>query len=209
MKLQNYLKKNPKKYLIFDFDETIAHLILPWSIYKSKGAKILGKYDEKLCEQLAKDLNTLQSENAFVKKYGDKIKAEISDWSEEFETKHLEEAKRNPEIINFIKKEHGNHQFFIWSSNTSKAIRPVLEKEEILDKFELLVTKEIVRLIKPEIDGFELIQKQISRINKKEAENLDNYLMIGNSILSDGGAAKNSGIDFFPIEYFGKASTTY
>ena len=33
MNLEEYLKKNPKKFLIFDLDETILKLRLPWSEY--------------------------------------------------------------------------------------------------------------------------------------------------------------------------------
>ena len=80
----------------------------------------------------------------------------------------------------------------MWSSNSSKAIDKVL-KEEGLDKcFKLIVSRSDVDYLKPNPDGFKLIDDGKT--------NIDQYLFIGDSS-NDEGATKALGMDYFEVSF--------
>ena len=96
----------------------------------------------------------------------------------------------NP-LINFIKSTQG-YKMSIWSSNSRPIVKKVLQKVGILAKFEKLITREDVKFLKPEADGFNKIWDD--KIPKSQ------YLFIGNSE-ADQEAAHKAQIDFFKISF--------
>ncbi len=189
---QEYLQKNPKKYLIFDFDETIAKMEIDWDPLYKEWAKIFQKFDPEFKHYKGQRLNKLA--NVFVAKYGIELKREISLISRDYELLHCKRVILNNELISQIKLLN-NLRLFIFSNNSQDFIDKNLKQLGIRDKFEKIISREEVMLIKPETEGVEKITHHTGD------SNVNNYLYIGDS-LSDMEAAKRMKMDFFLIDYF-------
>ncbi len=189
-KLEKYLVDNPKKYLIFDFDETIAKVDVDWEICDGKIADVCKKYDPEYERNSYSSINV--SYNIYVKRFGKDLRNEIIEIIQEFENMNLNKVIPNPEIVDFIKL-NDDYKMYIYSNNSHDLISHSLEKLGILNKFSYLISRENINLIKPEVDGL----KYLEDIKEKSNE----YLFIGDSD-SDKDAAKNIRIDFFLIDYF-------
>lgn len=187
MDLKNYLNFHQKTHLIFDLDETLVHLILPWEILLDPISTELAKTDISLLRQYKKgQINLAQLENSYISK-NPKLKQLIIQNRLNFEAKYLKDIVANPELINFIKNAK-NYQIFLWSSNTRPVVEKVLKKFKIFGKFKKLVTRMDVDLLKPEPEGFFKIYD--SKIPKGD------YLFIGNSS-ADRQAAQKVNVDFY------------
>ncbi len=184
--LEEYLSKNPKTNLIFDFDETIAMLILPWHKWFEEVADQIKKIDPEIHESSYPEVH-----NAFVAKHGDEGLWTSRELNEEFELRNLAGLKANPEVVDLIKN-NKKYVMFVWSSNSEIIIVNALKKLGIENHFKKIVSRSNARFAKPHPQGFELIDDGTPR---------KDYLFIGDSF-SDSGAAKKLGIDFFKIDYF-------
>lgn len=197
LKLDQFLADHSKKTLIFDFDETLFKLHLPWGEYVQNTHALLAELvPEAYHDQIHKDQTTFDVINAFTKEFGPEIRDRCLEYAREFETKQLEGYVRNDQLVEWVKQHQNQYQFFIWSSNLTTTIQPILEAEGLSEVFQQIIGRDTVRFTKPHPDGFELIQAEA------DAPDITEYLMIGNSQHSDGGAAENSGIDFCLIKYF-------
>ncbi|MBP9816393.1 HAD-IA family hydrolase [Candidatus Woesebacteria bacterium] len=191
MNLEEYLKKNPKKFLIFDLDETILKLRLPWSVYTEPIKEKLLSIDLNILDKLyKKQISLSELQNEYVKKDRGMIDF-FKTYNQSFESQ-LPGYDANPAVINFIKNDT-SHTLFIWSSNCAPTVKKVLTEESILGKFRTLVTRTDVDLIKPNPEGFSHIYK--------EGTDLKDYLFIGDNI-ADKQASESVGIDFFEVNYF-------
>lgn len=188
LQLANYLAKNPKKVLIFDFDETIFTLELPWHIFFDGLVSRLLVLDPNLHEERS----IVALEHRAVRQHGDKANQIINDWSREFEKQYLRGVTEHLVLTNFIRERHADFSIFIWTSNTREIIEPILKDAELFELIERTVTADDVQLIKPDPEGFSLIYSD------KHA--LSDYLMIGDST-NDSGAAAAAGIDFFEVKH--------
>jgi HAD superfamily hydrolase (TIGR01549 family) len=191
MKLEEYLGKNKKKYLIFDFDSTLMNLHLPWGIFEKEIHSIIAKFDKGLLTG-CKNKSAIHMRNKAIKKYGNKIRKIFCDYEYFFESKYYQGVTFNYELVDFIKKYHNKYHFFIWSSNSNKTIINHLKALKIDKFFNKIIALNHVDFSKPAADGFELIHKH-SMGGKHE------YLMVGDSI-HDKNAAKKAGIDFFKVK---------
>ena len=195
MTLKSYLATHPKKYLLFDFDQTIFTLILPWEIYIKALTQQLLELDPSLKElHTTHNLNDL--ENEAVRRHGQRALQIRHRYSREFEKKYLQGVEEHHEITEFI-NEFGSaadagYTFYLWTSNMRETVEPVLEEHNLRRYFKQLVTKSEVQLTKPEPEGFYKIFDP--SYHKKEE-----FLMIGDSI-NDKNAAKNAGIDFYSVK---------
>ncbi|MBI3103343.1 HAD-IA family hydrolase [Candidatus Daviesbacteria bacterium] len=193
MSIKDYLKKNPKTHLIFDFDETIFKLLLPWEKVLVYIENELIKLDQSIYQKymLGKiDLNTLQNE--YVSKFGKKARDLIYKNNLKFEKGHYKGVEVNPEILDFISKTD-KYQIFIWSANTSEIIVRVLKEYKLLNKFKKIISRDDVNLLKPDPEGFTKIYDP--QIDKEK------YLFVGDS-LNDKLAAQNAGVDFYLADHF-------
>lgn len=191
--LADYLEKNPKKKIIFDLDETILELILPWEIWHKNLKDTVNKTDSELRKRYEKgEFPTHVYMNEFVKKHGKKAKTAINSLSSDFEKNHLKGTRKNNDLISFIKNNKKKFSMYVWSSNTSHVVRKVLEEAGILDCFEDIITQIEVDYIKPDPHGFSLIHDGKSDIK--------DYLFVGDS-KSDEGAAAALGMDFFKVSF--------
>ncbi len=191
--LEEYLVKNPKKKLIFDLDETILELLLPWDIwFDNLRTLILEKDPEMWRAYDGTDRSIHQLMNNFAKKQGKEVKSKITAMSTKFEKHHLKGTRNNDELIGFIKKHKDDYKMYVWSSNTDEVVYKVLEEVGLLPHFDTIVTQTKVRYIKPDPDGFSLIHDGESDIKE--------YLFIGDS-KSDEGVAAALGMDFFKVKF--------
>lgn len=190
MQLRDYLAKNPKKYLIFDFDETIAKIEMDWSGWHVGMADIYRQFDHQKVEDYSSDEHNRY--NSYVEKFGQELVEKIKKFNVEYESRMTRGLSSNPELIEFI-KQASEFEMFVYSSNSKSTVERGLRELEIADKFELVVSRDEVIYIKPNPEGFGLILDP--NVSKSE------YLMIGNSH-ADRIAAESAGIDFYLVEYF-------
>ncbi len=189
MQLREYLAKNPKKHLIFDYDETIARIEMDWSQYHPEMNKIYRQFDP---SEKHPAFRKYISCNDFVREYGLEIVGLIKKATEEYELSHNHGLTPNPELVELIQN-NTDYVMHVYSSNSRKSVVSGLKQLGILDKFDKIVTRDEVSFIKPDPDGFKLIYDPT--VSKKD------YLMVGNSN-ADQGMAEAAGIDFFLTEYF-------
>jgi len=197
MDLPIYLSKNPKKHLIFDLDETIFLLKLPWQEYKKDTFKILSRFNPELKNPKGY-ISTNDEINRLRKEFGPEIHELAYPLREKFEMESLQGLIPNGPLINFIRQNKDNFTFHIWTSQMSKTAEWLLKKKKLLDCFDKIVGRDNVDYTKPEPDGFYKIFTPNDRARKSD------YIMIGDNPDKDGIAAKKAGIDYFYIDYFKK-----
>ncbi|NOY15213.1 MAG: HAD family hydrolase [bacterium] len=191
--LAKLIKEKEKRSLIFDFDETLFFLILPWDKHQEELGRLALSLGDKITkENLANDVTGLI--NQIISVYGKAAKDKLYKMSAEFEVNNLEKVLVNDGLVEFVKKYQDQHRFFIWSSNMSAAIEPILKDYGLLEIFDKVITKDRVDLIKPYPDGF-------YQIYNPEVDKRSDFMMIGDSGF-DQEVAKRVGIDFFKINYF-------
>lgn len=193
MLLRDYLQIKLKTHLIFDFDKTLFKLILDWDRYFNFIENELIRIDKSIFWKYRGDeISWSEMQNLYISQYGTEVQKLIYQNNIKAETKLLTGIKVNKELIDFI-KEPSSYKMFIWSSNVKPVISKILRNYGLLGKFNKIVGRLDLVLLKPEPEGFEKIcEPNISR---------DKYLMIGNS-LADKEAAKRIGIDLFLVDYF-------
>ncbi len=189
MNLEQFLLKHPKQHLIFDFDNTLITLQLPWEILRSQLKKAVGQLDNKI---VAQHQRSIPLRNAAIIKYGERAKKIINPLWESFEINYLKGAIPNLGLISFIKSHNQKYDLYIWSSNFAKTVIPLLKKYKIVNLFKKIITQEAVDLLKPFPDGFYHIFKPTHQ-HKKD------FLLIGDND-NDRLAAQNADIDFFNIK---------
>lgn len=190
---EKYLEASKKTRLIFDFDQTLFKIIINWDSYFESIERELVIKDKKIYNNyLNESISWCDMQNFYVKKYGPEMKKLICDNNIKSENSHSVKVVPNNFLMNFIKNSNNFH-LYIWSSNTKKLIKSILDKYQILDKFTKIICRDDVDYLKPNPEGF-------SKIYLPEVD-LKKYLLIGDS-LNDYGAASNCGIDFYKIDYF-------
>jgi HAD superfamily hydrolase (TIGR01549 family) len=191
--LQKYLKSSGKTHLLFDFDETIVKLVLPWDEIFDEISKNLTALDKTIYERFKKkEISVNQLGNEYILKFGNKVKKPLIDSQAQFEKESLQGYLKNDAMIDFIKNDT-EYKMLIWSSNTKPTVKKVLQGLGLLNKFQTIVSREDVALSKPYIDGFKKLYER--RVPKNK------YLFIGDS-KNDQKAADEIGIDFYLEDYF-------
>lgn len=193
MKLEEYLALHPKKYLIFDLDETLARLNIDWSTVRRDIFDFIAAFDEPLTKTVPFISNAgITLSNLAAKKHGKDMAKKIRTFIEEYELSHYKDYTVNLPLLEFIRSNRQMYTYYLWTSNGRRTIQDFLTKESLF-LFSKMVTQNDVSLIKPEIEGFSLLYIP--------GTSLSEYIMIGDS-KSDENAAKNTGIDFFRVDYF-------
>jgi HAD superfamily hydrolase (TIGR01549 family) len=191
MTLQEYLASCPKKQLIFDFDETLVHLILPWKEFKNKLHAVLGKLDPDIKLDVRKSM--VLYINEFVKRNGGEGRKIVLKLFEEFELSQLQSYPQNRDLFDFIKNNNSKYSFYIWSSNMTVTITHLLQKLAYIKFFKKIIGRDSVIFTKPEPDGF-------SKIYDPKTQHKKDYLLIGDSD-HDKNASQKAGIDYFKIQF--------
>jgi FMN phosphatase YigB (HAD superfamily) len=184
--------KSPKKVLIFDFDETLCHLHLPCGEYVAEVSAYLREIDQNLFHILIRQQDLAQVLNHFVELYGDDVCKKERAMALAFESSKLEKAPLNLPVLDWIAAKQDTYDFAIWSSNCVPTIVQALGAH--ISLFKTHIGKDLVRLTKPEAKGFE-------KISTKLGGEKQDFLMIGNNLIEDKGAAEQAGIDFLYLHF--------
>ncbi len=180
--LNNHLQT--KKYFIFDFDRTLAKMEIDWSDWHTGISEVYSKYDPNHGYQEGKNPHTYHNE--LIDKYGELLLNDARDFNTEYESKYLTGFTPNTELIEFITNTP-DLIFHVYSSNAKDTVFRGLKELDILDKIKNVVTKNDVKFVKPNPEGFSLFEGF--------EENKPLFLMVGDS-KSDRNAAQAAGIDF-------------
>jgi len=192
MKLTEYLVSNPKKYIIFDLDDTLAHLNVDWSTYREEIFGVVAAFDEQLVKETPPFYYAgLELSNRAIQKHGKFAHNAVCRFTEEYELSHYSGYIPNKELLCFVRDNSKKYSFFIWTSNARKTIQDFLSKESLTTAFKTIVTRNDVDMVKPHREGFDRMYIQDTALSE--------YLLVGDSVM-DEGAAKNIGIDFFKID---------
>lgn len=187
---KNYLKEKNKKHVIFDFDETLAKLLIDWSNWQQDMKNIFSSCGIDFESMKFKHNNYSEAQNQCVRKFGDKVKQKILEECYKNEKEYYQGYDLFPTTLPLLEASKDLVKIYLWTSNDEKTILPILRELEIIEFFEKIITHNDVRFIKPDPEGFFLISDGKSL--KEE------YLFIGDSA-SDIGAGENAEIDFINI----------
>ncbi len=193
MDISSYVQKHNKTHIIFDFDETLVQLILPWDSCLDDIKSELINLDPAIYNKWG-DGTIVPSylQNLYVEKYGESLRKLLNENTYQFESTKLQKVLYNDQLLEFIHNRN-DLQFYVWSSNAKATINKILTEQNLLGKFEKVITREDVFLLKPHIDGFSLINS--NHVAKEQ------FLFVGDSS-ADENAAKKLGIEFYRIDYF-------
>lgn len=179
-----------KKYLIFDFDETVDTLAMDWHNWSKNILRIIQKYDPSVQIPL-KDIHFV-TENIFIERFGESINQDFIKFQESFERKQLIGHQPNYVLVRFIQKSVG-FTIFIWSNNHSQTVVPILKELGLFPHIKQYITRDMMAFAKPHLDGF----KKLSIPEEKLAQTL----FIGDSD-TDSVAAQAASIDFIHVDDF-------
>lgn len=192
MDLSLYLKESPKKRIIFDFDETLFTLHLPWNVFSEKVRQKLSEVNSDLVAEYTKNGKTNDLMNKAIKLHGQRARDIIMSWGVQFERDYIEKISINSKLIEFIENEVNNFEFYIWSSNMFSTISRVLKKYKLNNHFQKVIARDAVDLSKPYPDGF-------FKIFNPNIHKRSDFLFVGDSEF-DKQAADSAGIDYFKIK---------
>jgi phosphoglycolate phosphatase len=190
--LANYIYKNGKTHLIFDFDGTLAFMDIPWRERADGIRDEMRELDEELWTRHNYTAGTL-FQNELVRKHGKKALDLLLKHVPLFEMQYHENFTRNEALIKQVEAFREEYHLFIWSSNSRQLVDSVLEQSGMDEWFEKIVTRNDVRYLKPNPEGFLHIYDP--------AVPPERYLLIGDST-HDKNAAEAAEIDFFHLDFF-------
>jgi len=179
-----------KTCLIFDFDLTIAKMEIDWSNWHPGIAKIYSQFDRN--HGYVFGVNPHNFYNSMVQKHGYELVKAIRKFNADYEKENNVGFIPSSYLVGLIKTLK-NKKLYIYSSNSKETIDSGLRKLGILDHFQLIVSRDDTKYLKPNQEGFGLIP------GLKGNEAL--FIMIGDSS-SDEKAAQSASIDFFKIDEF-------
>ncbi len=178
-------------FLIFDFDETIAKIEINWQPWCSRVLALFREYEPNF--ELQSDCEVENWQNYFLTKYAHTdLRLKWQNFCDQFEF-NATGLKPNEKVVELIKK--SPQKKYLWSNNGFDFLKLQLEKLDIGNKFEKIITRDQMELIKPNALAFEaIIWDKVSPLN--------NYVMIGNDWDNDFRAAKGAGIDYLDVGEF-------
>ncbi|HAU98743.1 MAG: HAD-superfamily hydrolase, subfamily IA, variant 1 [Microgenomates group bacterium GW2011_GWF2_45_18] len=186
--LSSQVQTYSPKYLIFDFDQTIAKLDMDWSGWAHGIATILRSFASDGEQIDEKNVNYIVQAK-FIQKYGTNLADELKKFESEYQYAHYRGVIPNADVISII---HSSPvPKFIWTSNPKNVIDRVLAELHLSNEFQKIATRDDVVFTKPNPEGFQLLSTNLSQAPT-------DWLMIGDSIF-DQEAAKNAGIGFVRI----------
>lgn len=199
LSLEEYLEKNPKKYLIFDFDKTLYTLHLPWGEYLEHTYDLLKEYNPVFFAKAAvNNESNFQLINKFTREFGPGPRDIALEYACTFEVEELTGVSPCQDQLDFLAKYKDKYDLFVWTSNCTTTVEPILKEKGLHSLFELVVGRDTVTYCKPDPDGFSIIKRHVEA-NIEEDPQLEDFLMIGDSN-SDEGAAYHADIDFYRVQ---------
>jgi HAD superfamily hydrolase (TIGR01549 family) len=186
--LATFLENKSKQILVFDFDETIARIIIDWSGWHKGVAEIITQFDANHGYEPRKEHLSI---NKAIKTYGKLLREKLWEFNQSYELAHATGLQLNKPLLEFIRS-NTDYRLMLYTSNSRALVEQYLAELHIDTAFERKCFRDDVALVKPDPDGF-------WGILHTESMPLEDYVMIGDSS-SDEGMAKAVGIDFFKVE---------
>lgn len=197
--LETLLATNPKKYLIFDFDETLFTLHLPWGEYLETTYDLLKTYNaEFFTKEAISNETNFQLINKFTREFGSAPRDMTLAYAKRFETEKLTGVSPCQRQLDFLDAHGEEYTLFLWTSNCTTTVEPILKEKGYHALFTHIIGRDSVTYCKPDPDGFNQIKEYVVKNIDPDAT-LADFLMIGDSN-SDEGAAYHSDIDFFRVQ---------
>ena len=190
--LANYIYKKGKSHLVFDFDGTLAFVDIPWKQLADGIRDEIREMDEELWVKHGY-LSGPAFQNELVRKHGKPALDLLLQHVPLFEMQYSKQVTQNTALLKQIDAFRSEYSLYIWSSNTRQLIEAVLADAGMEDWFDKIVTRNDVRYLKPNPEGFMHIYDP--RVPE------DEYLLIGDSS-HDKKAAAAAEIDFFHLDFF-------
>lgn len=180
-----------KEHIIFDFDKTLFWLDLDWEHYFDDIMYDMKKLDSGLFDKYEQGvISWSDMQNRYVAQFGPMILKKVKHNSDVAERKLFRRAVPNEELVTLVRFLDRSIALSIWSSNNKEIIKDILYEYDLLERFQTIVSRDEVEMLKPYPEGFLKIHD--GQMSKSK------YLMIGNSE-ADSLAAKAAGIDFHLI----------
>lgn len=187
---QQYLRKNKKREVIFDFDETISTLLVDWVKWDKAVGQVLQKYDPAF---VPPDVIDAVQQNTFMQRFGKKLRDDLLHTTYKYEKELVSGHRVNPVALALIEKARSVANLHIWTSNHAGTIHPILQELHLDNAFKRIIARGDVMFIKPHPEGFYVLFDEVSPKST--------YLLIGDS-KKDEEAAKSASIDFLNISSF-------
>jgi HAD superfamily hydrolase (TIGR01509 family) len=180
--------------LIFDLDETVTRLDVPWEEWKRAVVAALPPDSGADLDRLLSVRGLAWGEivNDFIAKHPGFYEKFLAA-SDAFEAKHFAHTP----YAELVQALHGLKErgctLFLWTSNMRQTAERALLELGVYELFERLVTREDVAQGKPDGEGWKYI--------KQPDEAPDAFLFIGDSS-NDAKAAQAANVAYFKINYF-------
>ncbi|MEA2701351.1 MAG: hypothetical protein QOE22_60 [Candidatus Parcubacteria bacterium] len=175
--------------VIFDFDLTIGRLVTDWAEWRKAVWELVKTFDSSSTYGL--EQITHASQNDLILKYGPVFKKDLDEVNEKLESSSIDSFVPNDKVVAFIQSTDKN--LYLWPSNSHPTVSKYLKPLGIEKKFQAIVTREQVSLLKPDPEGFSLIHNSINALH--------DYVLVGDS-QSDATAALNAGMRFVHVDSF-------
>lgn len=170
--------------IIFDFDETIARLVIDWSHFHVYMKELATQYR---VEKEREEMNTDGFSRYMIEKFWEEWKAGIEGVFEKTESTHLSWLKINYALVDFIKNNREKYKFHILSNNMHSTLITALKELELEDYFINIFGRNSVPRPKPFPDGIE-------KIIELQWGDKSNFVMIWDNPNSDIAAANTAWI---------------
>lgn len=176
-------------HLIFDFDETIAKLLIDWSAWDKGVLELFLKYEPSFDQSTRFNMSAI---HRFIERYGKAFRAEFVDFENQLEKNNYHGYEIVPTGMALLNQAHQERKnLYLLTSNCRAVVLPVLGELKIMNYFTKIITVDDVPNLKPSPEPWPLITEG-KAIDKKQ------YLMVGDSE-SDSGFAAAVGIDFINV----------
>ncbi len=180
-----------KTDIVFDFDMTIAKMDIDWNGWHTGIAQVYALFDQK--HGYARGASPFGIYNEMAAKYGDRLVEAVRIFNAEYERIHTKGFIPSKGLVRFIPS-IADKRLYIFSSNSRNTVENGLSQLGLRKYFRQIISRDEVRLLKPNPEGFAVIEGF--------AQRKESFLMIGDSS-SDREAARNAGIEFFLQTEFG------
>ncbi len=177
-----------KEIFIFDFDGTIADMVIDWDGWMEGIYHLMKKYDPTFSVEHLYEVENLQ--NYFLEQYGRKgLLQEMTNFSNLYEERNCKRVEPIQKCIEFIVQ---RKNIVVWTNNGTSFVQKQLEKLDLSRNIHLVVGRDLMTLIKPDSEAF------YNHIWDHSTPK-DKYVFVGNDLDNDAGAAKGAGIDFLDV----------
>lgn len=188
------VRRKAYRKIVFDLDETLTILNLPWDEWIDGVAKLLPK------ERAEEFRATVEGQG---RPWGAVINEQIAEdpafydaflaICAAFEQKYFSHTPYQALVDALPALKENGQQFYIWTANTRPTTERALTELGVRDLFDGVVTREDVRYGKPDTEAWKLILQP--------GDQLKDVLLVGDS-KNDEAAALAAGVAFFKIMHF-------